>query len=95
MFGVGGIFVEVYKDVAFRLIPITKGDAMDMLNELKGKELLKGVRGLPKADPRELVEILIKVSNLMKHNHINEIDINPLIVTERGSIAVDARIILK
>ena len=50
MFGVGGIFVEVYKDVSFRLVPITNGDALDMLSEIKGKSLLKGARGFPEAD---------------------------------------------
>lgn len=95
MFGVGGIFVEVYKDVSFRLIPITKGDALDMLNELRGNALLKGIRGLPKADPEELVDILIRVSNLIeKYNHIKELDINPLVITDAGAKAVDARIIL-
>jgi acyl-CoA synthetase (NDP forming) len=96
MFGIGGIFVEVYKDVSFRLIPITDGDAKDMLNEIKGKAILEGVRGLPKASTEQLVDILLKISNLIDtHPEINEMDINPLIVTERGLVAVDARVILK
>jgi acetyl-CoA synthetase (ADP-forming) len=96
MFGVGGIFVEVYKDVSFRLIPITNGDAFDMLNEIKGKALLNGVRGLPEADSKELVNILMKVSDLIDKNpEISEMDINPLIVTNTGAIAADARIILR
>jgi acyl-CoA synthetase (NDP forming) len=96
MFGVGGIFVEVYKDVSFRLIPITKGDAGDMLNEIKGRPLLEGTRGLPRADSGQLVDILMKVSNLVnEHPNIREMDINPLVVTNRGAIAVDARIVLK
>jgi len=95
MFGVGGIFVEVYKDVSFRLIPISTGDAKDMLGEIKGKALLQGVRGLPEADMEQLVKILMKVSNLIKtYPQIKEMDINPLIITKTGAIAADARIVL-
>ena len=95
MFGVGGIFVEVYKDVSFRLIPITDGDAYDMLAEIKGKALLTGVRGLPKADTEQLANILMKVSNLIEsHPEIKEMDINPLIITKSGAVAADARILL-
>jgi len=96
MFGVGGVYVEVYKDVSFRLIPVSKADALEMLTELKGKAILTGIRGLPKADPEQLADILMKVSNLVDENpQIAEMDINPLMVTKRGAIAVDARIILK
>lgn len=96
MFGVGGIFVEVYKDVAFRLIPISETDAKDMLNDLRGKELMSGIRGMPKGDPDELADILIRVSKLMEmYKQIKEIDINPLILTRSGAKAVDARIILE
>jgi acetyl-CoA synthetase (ADP-forming) len=95
MFGVGGIFVEVYKDVSFRLIPITTGDAYDMLEEIKGKALLTGVRGLPEADSKQLVNILMKVSELVKNNpEIKEMDINPLMITNTGAVAADARILL-
>jgi acyl-CoA synthetase (NDP forming) len=96
MFGIGGIFVEVYKDVSFRLIPITAGDAKDMLNEIKGKAIFEGVRGLPAADTNQLVEILTNTSNFVNsHPEIKEMDLNPLLVTEKGMVAVDARIILK
>lgn len=96
MFGVGGIFVEVYKDVSFRLIPITRGDAMDMLKEIKGKALLQGVRGLPEADTEQLADILMNVSNLVTENpEIKEMDINPLMITNSGAKATDARILLK
>ena len=95
MFGIGGIFVEVYKDVSFRLAPVTKGDAFEMINEIKGKQIFGGIRGMPKADPEQLVDILMKISNLViEHPEITEMDINPLMVTERGVIAVDARIML-
>ena len=96
MFGIGGIFVEVYKDVSFRLIPITPNDAKEMMGEIKGKALLEGIRGLPRADPDEVVDILLAVSKLIEENpDIDEMDINPLLLTERGIIAVDARIILR
>jgi acetyltransferase len=96
MFGIGGIFVEVYKDVSFRLIPITAGDARDMLNDIKGKPILEGVRGLPVADPEKLINVLMSASELVhKYPLIAEMDINPLIITERGPVAVDARIVLK
>jgi acyl-CoA synthetase (NDP forming) len=95
MFGVGGIFVEVYKDVSFRLVPITNGDALDMLNEIHGKALLTGVRGLPKADTEQLLKILMNVSDLVaSYREIKEMDINPLIITKNGAVAADARIIL-
>lgn len=96
MFGIGGIFVEIYEDVSFRLVPITPGDARDMLHEIKGKPLLDGARGRPKVDEKELVEILMKVSDLVhKHPDIQEMDLNPLMATEKGVVAVDARMILK
>jgi acetyltransferase len=96
MFGIGGIFVEVYKDVSFRLVPITSGDAKDMLNDIKGKVLLGGVRGLPGVEPEQLINVLLSVSELVhKYPVIDEMDINPLIITERGLVAVDARILLK
>jgi acyl-CoA synthetase (NDP forming) len=95
MFGIGGIFVEIYKDVSFRLVPINQGDAEDMLNEIKGKPLLDGVRGFPKANREQLVNILLRVSDLVSSNPIiQEMDINPLIATEKGIVAVDAKIIL-
>jgi len=95
MFGIGGIFVEVYKDVSFRLIPITANDARDMAGEIKGKALLEGIRGLPRADPEQIVEILENISNLVQfHPEIDEMDINPLLITKKGIIAVDARILL-
>jgi acyl-CoA synthetase (NDP forming) len=96
MFGIGGIFVEVYKDVSFRLIPISPGDARDMLSEIRGKALLEGVRGLPGADTEELVNILLTISEFVDKNpQVKEMDLNPLIATERGVLAVDARIILE
>lgn len=95
MFGIGGIFVEVYKDVSFRLIPVSRSDALDMLSEIVGKKIIEGIRGLPGADPEELVDIILAISELVDRNPlIKELDINPLLITERGVIAVDARVLL-
>ena len=96
MFGIGGIFVEIYEDVSFRLIPITPGDAKEMLHEIKGKPLLDGARGRPKVSEKQMIDILMTVSELVNsHPAIQEMDLNPLMATEKGVVAVDARLILK
>jgi acyl-CoA synthetase (NDP forming) len=95
MFGLGGIFVEVYKDVTFRLVPISKRDALEMLEEVKGKPLYQGARGLPKASPAELAGILLSVSKLVHASPaIRELDLNPLVVTAEGVRAIDSRILV-
>lgn len=95
MFGIGGTMVEVYKDVTFRLIPLTKIDALEMIEEIKGKASYQGARGQPAANPDKLAELIVSVSEAVRlHPDIQELDINPLIVTKDGLIAVDARISL-
>ncbi|MGH8618309.1 MAG: acetate--CoA ligase family protein [Burkholderiales bacterium] len=99
MVGLGGIFVEVLKDVAFRICPITRVDAAEMLDELKGAKVLDGARGGIKASREAIVDALLKVGGegglLLTHaSSIREADINPLIVSERGAVAADARFIL-
>jgi acyl-CoA synthetase (NDP forming) len=99
MVGLGGIFVEVMADVAFRICPITRLDAEEMLDELKGAALLKGARGRKPVSRAAIVDALMKVGGegglLMTHaNDIAEADINPLIVSETGAVAVDARFVL-
>ena len=95
-FGIGGIFVEVYKDVSFKLIPITEQDVLDMIEEIQGKKILKGYRGMPKIDVAELISLLLKVSNLIEEfPQIHEMDLNPIVATSVGLKAIDARIILK
>jgi acyl-CoA synthetase (NDP forming) len=95
MFGMGGVFVEIYRDVSFRLVPIADFDAREMIEEIKGKAIFEGARGFPKADKNAIVRILLAISaGLQKHPDIDELDINPLMVTEKGVIAVDARVIL-
>ena len=96
MFGLGGIFVEILKDVAFRIAPITETDAREMITEVKGYPILKGYRGQPPADIDAIVKILVNTSRLvMDHDEIKELDLNPVMVYEKGAKAVDARIILE
>ena len=96
MFGLGGIFVEVLKDVTFRIAPITEEDAREMITEVKAYPILKGYRGQPPADIEAIVKILLNTSKLvMGHQEIKELDLNPIIVYEKGAKTVDARIILE
>lgn len=97
MFGLGGVFVEVFKDVSFRVAPITRVDAMNMIEELNGAELLNGVRNQAPADKEAIIDTLLKVSQLVMDykDEIQEIDINPLIVYEHGIVAADSLIITR
>ena len=95
MFGLGGVFVEALKDVSFRVIPVTERDAQEMMEGIRGYELLKGYRGRS-ADVASLRDILLKVSNLVTtHPAIKEVDLNPVFAYPDGSIVVDARVILE
>ncbi|NIO37283.1 acetyl-CoA synthetase [Candidatus Bathyarchaeota archaeon] len=96
MFGLGGIFVEILKDVAFRIAPVTENEAREMITEVKAFPLLKGYRGKPPADIDAIVSILLNTSTLiMEHQAIKELDLNPVMVYEKGAKTVDARIILE
>ncbi len=95
MFGLGGIFVEVYKDVSFRVTPIDNKEALEMISEIKGYPILKGIRGRKPADVESAAKVLVKVSEMAQKENIVELDINPLIVGEKGAIAVDARAMLE
>lgn len=97
MFGLGGVFVEVFKDVSFRVAPITRQDAIDKMESLKGYQILQGVRNKKPADQEAIIDVLLKVSRLIEDysDIIQEIDINPLIVYEDGIVAADALIITK
>ena len=95
MFGLGGVFVEVLKDVAFRIIPIEESDAFDMINEIKGKKLLEGYRGQEPADVASLQQMLLKLSDFVNETpEVQEIDMNPVFAYKDGAVVVDARIIL-
>ena len=96
MFGIGGILVELLEDVSFRIAPVTEYDCNEMIREIKGFPILDGYRGKPKADIDAIVDILMKISDLViKHEEIYELDLNPVFIYEKGLICVDARIILK
>lgn len=95
MFGLGGIFVEVYKDVSFRVAPIGIKEALDMISEIKGYPILKGIRGRKPADIDAIARVLVSVSEMAQKENIIELDINPLIAGETGAIAVDARAMIE
>ena len=94
MFGLGGVFVEVLKDVSFRIAPIGKEEAEEMIEEIKASKILKGIRGEKPVNTEKLVDILVKVSKLAENKKILEVDLNPVIVNETSAIIVDARIML-
>lgn len=95
MFGLGGIFVEVLKDISFRLIPITEYDAREMVCEIKGYPVLTGVRGQLPRDIDAVADALLNVSLLVEENpQIRELDLNPVFVYDRGISVIDARIVL-
>jgi acyl-CoA synthetase (NDP forming) len=95
MFGLGGVMVEVLKDVAFRLVPLTERDAKQMIGDIKGAPILDGVRGSPPADREALARTILGVSKLVEsHPEIRELDLNPVFAYADGSVAVDARIVV-
>ncbi|MHA1740909.1 MAG: acetate--CoA ligase family protein [Candidatus Thorarchaeota archaeon] len=97
MFGLGGIFVEVLKDVTFRLIPLSESDAREMVGEIKAAKILEGIRGQPPRDVDALVRVIMSVSKMVEENpEIRELDCNPTFVYERGkgALVVDARILI-
>ena len=94
--GIGGIFVEVYKDVSFRLIPVSSKDVKNMIEEIKGRAMFDGFRGMPKVNLGELTALILTISELIeKYPIIYEMDLNPVVATENGLRAIDARIILE
>ena len=97
MFGLGGVWVEVLKDISFRLAPLSAEDAMEMIKEIKGYPVLAGLRGTPPADTEAIANLIQKVGQLAyEFPEISELDINPIFVFDagKGVIAVDARIVL-
>ena len=96
MFGLGGVFVEVLKDVAFRIVPLNRRDASQMIREIKGYPLLEGYRGQEPANVTALEDLLLKLSDFVDKNpQIKEMDLNPIFAYKDGALAVDARVILE
>lgn len=96
MFGLGGVLVEILKDVSFRIVPLAKRDAREMIREIKGYPLLEGYRGQEPVDVASLEEMVLKVSHFVEqHPEIKELDLNPVFAYRDGAVAVDARIILE
>ncbi len=95
MFGLGGVFVEVLKDVAFRVVPLEERDAKQMVREIKGLPILQGVRGQEPADLEAIEALILRVSDFIEaHPEIAELDLNPVFAYSDGALAVDARIVL-
>ena len=93
MVGMGGIFTEIYKDISFRMLPISKEDAEDMLNDLKAREIFYGYR--VKVDKDALIDVLLKLSKMAEEIKIKQLDLNPIFLYEKGCVAVDAKVILE
>lgn len=95
MFGIGGVLVEILRDVSFRIVPFSEKDAAEMIEETRGAKLLEGVRGSRPADVAALRELLVEISGFVaRHREIEEMDLNPVIVHENGLTVVDARVVL-
>ncbi len=92
MFGMGGIFVEIMKDVSFALTPLEKGEALEMIRKIKGYPVLEGFRGESPKDIDAIADVILKVADIIEDiRDIKELEINPLMVYEKGVMAVDAR----
>ncbi|MEL9999645.1 MAG: acetate--CoA ligase family protein [Thermoplasmata archaeon] len=96
MFGLGGIFTELYRDVSFRLVPIDEFDARQMIEEIKAKKIFEGFRGL-KLSKESVIDILLKVSSLGNDHYetIDQLDLNPVIVHENDAVVVDAKMVIR
>ena len=93
MFGLGGIWVEVLKDVSFRVVPVTRIEASEMIREIKGYQLLKGYRGQESIDIAYIEDLIVRLSEFVERNpEIRELDLNPIFAYGDGAVAVDARI---
>ena len=93
VFGLGGVFVEVYKDISVRVCPITEQDAWEMITEIKAHPVLQGVRGGKPVNEKKLIELLMKTSKLLVELNPKEMDLNPVIADEKGYAVVDVRVI--
>ena len=91
MFGLGGVFVELYKDTAFALAPLKKEDALWLIEQVKGYKLIQGYRGKPAVDKNELVKVILAVSEIIASGDVEEIDLNPVSLYPKGAIVLDAK----
>ncbi len=95
IFGLGGIFVEILKDVSFRLAPITNKEAKEMMDEIKGSKILKGFRGKNPVNLLKLEEILLSLSSMITNEkRVKEVDLNPVVANDKNAFVIDAKIIL-
>lgn len=95
MFGLGGVFIEILKDVSFQIAPISRKEALEMIRGIKSFNILKGFRGRPPANLKEIAEILVKLSKLSEdHQEIKEIDLNPVFVNEKEVQVADAKFLI-
>ncbi len=96
MFGLGGIFTEILKDVSFRLAPLEEKDALDMMEEIKGHRILDAIRGMERVNRSTLARILTALGSIgLENENIKEIDVNPLIIRNGEPVAVDALVVLE
>ena len=96
MFGLGGIFTEILKDISFRVAPLEKHDALEMMREIKGHKILDAVRGMPAAEIDALADILMAVGRIgLENDEVKEVDINPLILKGSKPVAVDALVVME
>jgi acyl-CoA synthetase (NDP forming) len=96
MFGLGGVLVELLKDVSFRIVPVRKVDAAEMIREIKGFPMLQGFRGSEPADLNALEDLIVKVSDFVEKNpQVKELDLNPVFAYSDGAVAVDARVVVE
>jgi succinyl-CoA synthetase beta subunit len=93
MFGLGGIYTEIIKDVTFKVLPITEKDAENMISKSKVGKILSGARGI-KYPTADLIGLLVKISNIAIKKNIKELDLNPVIINKNGLFVVDARVLL-
>lgn len=95
MFGIGGVFVEIFKDVQFRMAPLTEAEALAMIREVRGLPMLQGARGQKPVNLAVLAELIVKVGNCLLDNaEIKELDLNPVLCTEERILPLDASIML-
>ena len=91
MFGLGGVFVELYKDVAFALAPMKEKDALWLIQQIKGYKLIEGYRGKPAVDKDALIKVILAVSEIISSGDVEEIDLNPVSLYPKGAIVLDAK----